>query len=71
MSVQGSGKGAALRAENERKALALIQEAIRGVRYGVISIILQDGLVVQVERTEKFRLMTHREVEGFRVGEGI
>lgn len=33
-----------------------IQEALRGLRYGVVSIIVQDGVVVQVERTEKRRL---------------
>lgn len=33
-----------------------IQEAISGIRFGVVQIIIQDGKVVQIERTEKIRL---------------
>ena len=35
---------------------ALIIDALRGLQYGVVSIIVQDGVVVQVERTEKHRI---------------
>lgn len=70
MSTQGTNRGG-IRAENERKALTLIQEAIRGVRFGVVTVVLQDGLVVQVERTEKHRLLSRREVEVAGEGEGI
>ena len=43
---------ATLREENERRALALVRDAIRSVRFGVVTVYLQDGLVVQVERSE-------------------
>ena len=33
-----------------------ISEAVRGLRFGSVEIIVQDGRVVQIERTEKFRL---------------
>lgn len=33
-----------------------IRDALRGLKYGVISIIVQDGVVVQIERTEKRRI---------------
>ena len=33
-----------------------IHDALRGLRFGVVSIIVQDGVVVQIERTEKRRL---------------
>lgn len=33
-----------------------ISDALRGLKFGVISIIVQDGVVVQLERTEKRRL---------------
>ena len=33
-----------------------ILQTLRGLRYGVVSIIVQDGVVVQIERTEKHRL---------------
>ena len=30
--------------------------ALHGLRYGTVTAVVQDGVVVQVERTEKFRL---------------
>ena len=38
-------------------ALERIRDALRGLRFGTVSIIVQDGVVVQVERTEKLRLL--------------
>ena len=38
-------------------ALDRIRDALRGLRFGTVSITVQDGVVVQVERTEKFRLL--------------
>jgi hypothetical protein len=37
-------------------ALEHIRDALRGLRYGNVSIVVQDGVVVQIERTEKRRL---------------
>ena len=42
--------------ERSREALARISAALRGLRYGTVTVVVQDGIVVQVERTEKFRL---------------
>ncbi len=39
-----------------RDALDRIHGALRGLRYGTVTAVVQDGVVVQVERTEKFRL---------------
>jgi hypothetical protein len=36
--------------------IAQILKALHGLRYGVVSIVVQDGVVVQIERTEKHRL---------------
>jgi hypothetical protein len=36
--------------------LARIGDALRGLRYGSVLAIVQDGVVVQIERTEKTRL---------------
>lgn len=36
--------------------LAEIENAIRSIRYGSVHIIIQDGLVVQIDKTEKLRL---------------
>ncbi len=33
-----------------------IRQSLRGLRYGTVTIIVQDGVVVQIERTEKRRL---------------
>ena len=33
-----------------------IEEAVRSIRYGVVQIIIQDGVVVQIDKTEKLRL---------------
>ena len=39
------------------QALDRIEDALRGLRYGEVTVIVQDGVVVQVERTEKLRLL--------------
>ncbi len=33
-----------------------VAEALRGLRYGVVQVVVQDGVVVQIDRTEKRRL---------------
>jgi len=38
------------------QALRRIGEALQGLRYGSVLAIVQDGVVVQIERTEKTRL---------------
>lgn len=44
-------------AEAEREPeLAQIREALRGLRFGAVNIIVQDGVVVQIDRTEKRRV---------------
>ena len=40
----------------EQDALARISAALRGLRYGTVTAVVQDGLVIQVERTEKIRI---------------
>jgi hypothetical protein len=37
-------------------ALEHIGDALRGLRYGTVSIIVQDGVVIQIDRTERRRL---------------
>jgi hypothetical protein len=37
-------------------ALQQIQESLRGLRFGSVLVIVQDGVVVQIERTEKKRI---------------
>jgi hypothetical protein len=36
--------------------LGQIREALRGLRFGSVNVIVQDGVVVQIDRTEKRRI---------------
>jgi hypothetical protein len=36
-------------------ALRHVRDAIRGLKFGTVTIIVQDGVVVQIDRTEKRR----------------
>lgn len=42
--------------EHLAHALDRIHDALRGLRFGAVTVVVQDGHVVQVERTEKLRL---------------
>jgi hypothetical protein len=33
-----------------------VEEALDGLRYGEVTVIFQDGIIVQVERTDRLRL---------------
>ena len=33
-----------------------VRDALRGLRYGVVNIVVQDGVIVQIDRTEKRRI---------------
>lgn len=41
-------------------ALATIRESLRDLRFGSVNIIVQDGVIIQIDRTEKKRLRTPR-----------
>lgn len=45
-----------LKREERDQDLQHIREALRGLRYGTVNIIIQDGVVVQIDRTEKKRV---------------
>ena len=53
--MDGNGQGSAT-AETAGDALDRIRTALRGLRYGTVTAVVQDGVVIQVERTEKIRL---------------
>jgi hypothetical protein len=40
----------------DREAMEAIRRALNGLRYGQVVVIVQDGVVVQVDRTERRRL---------------
>jgi hypothetical protein len=37
-------------------ALKRVADALRGLRFGEVTLIVQDGVVVQIERTERLRI---------------
>lgn len=41
--------------------IALVREKVEGLRYGVVQLVVHDGRVTQIERTEKTRLPAGRE----------
>lgn len=45
---------------DEELTLAHVREALKGLQYGEISIVVQDGVVIQVERLERKRLQRRR-----------
>jgi hypothetical protein len=40
----------------EPEWLALVRSQVRSLRYGVVQLVIHDGRVTQIERTEKTRL---------------
>jgi hypothetical protein len=34
-----------------------ITEAVRSIRFGVVQLIIQDGRIIQIDKTEKIRLI--------------
>ena len=43
---------------NAAPAIDRVRDALSGLRFGTVTVFVQDGVVVQVERTEKFRVRT-------------
>ena len=49
--------GRALRPASARDLdLERVRDAVRGIRFGEVRVIIQDGVIVQIERVEKQRL---------------
>jgi len=44
--------------------LDVVRKTIEGVDYGVVSIVIHNSRVVQVERTQKIRFDTGNEIKG-------
>ena len=52
-SENGSANGAE---RHSPYVLEQIRSALNGLRFGTVTVIVQDGVVVQVDRTERLRL---------------
>ena len=44
---------------HKSEALLRLEEMLRTVRYGSITLLIQDGKILQIDKTEKFRLNKH------------
>lgn len=51
-----SSPSAASPADRTPDWLRLVQEKVESLRYGVVQLVVHDGRVTQIERTEKTRL---------------
>ncbi|MDG3004813.1 YezD family protein [Paludisphaera mucosa] len=51
----GNGDRAKPPAPASELELEQVRAAVRGIRYGEVRVIIQDGLIVQIERLEKQR----------------
>ena len=49
------------RRRTARQALEHVEEALRGLRHGEVTVVVQDGVAVQVKRTVKMRLSRETE----------
>ena len=47
-----------LPSEDELREIAA---SLRGLRFGSVSIVVQDGVIIQIDRTEKKRMRTRRD----------
>jgi hypothetical protein len=49
---------------DEPEWLTLVRAQVRGLRFGVVQLVVHDGRVTQIERTEKTRLASERQEHG-------
>ncbi len=41
-----------------------VQQALRGLKFGSVTVVVQDGVIVLIERTEKRRVRTRQPASG-------
>lgn len=51
-----TGETEALRKRGRERALEAIRSALEGLQYGSITILVQDGIVIQIDTTSKTRI---------------
>lgn len=57
--ASGSLAKGRLPTEDELREIAA---SLRGLRYGSVNIVVQDGVIIQIDRTDKKRLRSRRDV---------
>lgn len=56
--------------KREEIVLEEVRKALRGLMFGTVTIVVQDGIVIQIDRTSKHRL-DYSTLERVSEGEGI
>ncbi len=46
---------------NQANWLVLVQRQVESLRYGLVQIVVHDGHVTQIEKTERFRIENHNQ----------
>ncbi len=61
-AIVGAAPGLRARGEALDPTLEYVRQALAGLQFGLVTIIVQDGVIIQVERTERkrFRKGEHR-----------
>jgi hypothetical protein len=54
-AVVGAAPGLRASGDTQEPALEYVRQALAGLQYGLVAIIVQDGVIIQVERTERKR----------------
>ena len=60
MSDPAQSDSAVQEADPNEATWRLVREALRGMQFGTVTLIVQDGVVIQVDRTEKTRVRRDR-----------
>ena len=55
-------EASSLREQRQNDDFDLIRHSLRGLQFGSINVIVQDGVIVQIDRTEKTRIRRARPV---------
>jgi len=42
----------------------MVREALKAIRFGTVTLVIQDGLVIQVDKNEKIRLSRQGHIHG-------
>lgn len=51
-----AGEASSLREQRQNDDFEHIRQSLRGLQFGSIHVIVQDGVIVQIDRTEKTRI---------------
>jgi hypothetical protein len=61
LSPPNGAAGSRLPTDEELREVAA---SLRGMRFGSVTVVVQDGVIIQIDKTEKRRLRTRSELNG-------